>query len=225
MRDGLAYVKASRLLLLLTLVAFVAMLGFGGLSVLDVVFVTRALGQPSETVGVLLSATGLGQLLGGILIFGLSRRLATRYHLVLGVSVLLSGAFTLLYGVAPTLTAAIAILFCAGTIFPPIMVAFMTMIQLSVEDRYRGRVMSLVNTAMSVAILASLTISGTLADLLGVRNVIGAGGAVAMLAGAISLALIRTTPQPETADRGGDTAVLAVNAAMASRAGDEPAAG
>lgn len=225
MRDGLAYVRGSRLLLLLTLVAFVAMLGVGGLSVLDVVFVTRALGQPSETVGVLLSATGFGQLVGGILIFALTRRVASRYHLVLGFSVLLSGAFTFFYALAPTLPAAVAILFGAGTIFPSIMVAFTTMIQLSVEDRYRGRVMSLVSTAMSVAILTSLAISGTLADLLGVRNVIGAGGAVLMLAGAISLALIRTTPPAAASGAGdADTSPAPASPGVAPLA-DEPAAG
>src|SRR5256885_1379187 len=60
MLAGLRYVRHSRLLVSLIAVAFVALLGVGALSVLDVVFVTRALHLPTTAVGVLLTANGAG---------------------------------------------------------------------------------------------------------------------------------------------------------------------
>lgn len=199
MAAGLRYVRRSRFLMSLIAFVFVALLGVGGLSVLDVVFVTRALHMRSEDVGVLLSVTGVGQLLGGIAIALLSRWAAGRYHRILAAAVMLNGIGTFIYAHTPTLPVAAAVLFFVGVGFPPIMVAFMTMIQLAAENEYMGRVMSLVNTGMAVAIILSMTASGTLTDLFGVRQVISAGGVILVVAGVLGLFLIRSTPGPTPA--------------------------
>lgn len=202
MLAGLRYVIRSRLLVSLIVVVFVAMLGVGGLSVLDVVFVSRALHQPSDHVGLLLTVTGLGQLTGGIVIWLLSRRVAGRYHRLMGASMLLSGLGTFVYAHMPTLLFAAMVLFCVGLVFPPIIVAFNTMMQSAAEDQYMGRVMSLVGTSMALAIIVSMTASGVLTDLFGVRAVIGAGGVMLMIAGIVALFLIRAMPaaRPAPAD-------------------------
>ena len=70
----------------------------------------------------------------------------------------------------------------------------MTLIQLETEDAFLGRVMSLVNTGMSVAMIASLAGGGTLADLFGVRQVIGGGAILLVVSGLLSLVAIRSTP-------------------------------
>jgi len=62
-----------------------------------------------------------------------------------------------------------------------------------------GRVMSLVNTGMAVAIIASVTFGGALTDLFGVRQVIGGGAALLIVAGLLSLVIIRATPAPRRA--------------------------
>lgn len=192
---GLRYVRRSRLLLSIMVVAFVALLGAGGLSVLDVVFVTRALHDRSESVGVLFAANGIGQLLGGLAIMAVSARLARRQHLVLGVSVLLNAVTVAGYAIAPSLAWAAVALFCCGASFAPLIISFMTLLQLGSEDAYRGRVMSLVNTGMAAAMLVSLSAAGVLADALGVRQVIGLGAALFSLSGLLTLALIHGTPE------------------------------
>ena len=192
--EGLGYVRRSRFLVSLIVFVFVALLGVGGLSVLDVVFVTRALHEPSEAVGALLTVTGVGQLIGGVASWLLSRWAAGRYHRVLGASVIVSGVGTLIYAQTPTLTIAAVVLFFVGLAFPPIIVSLNTMIQLAVEDQFMGRVMSLVGTSMAVAIILSTTASGALTDLFGVRQVISAGGGILVVAGVIALFLIRSTP-------------------------------
>ncbi|HEY8741454.1 MAG TPA: MFS transporter, partial [Chloroflexota bacterium] len=84
MRAGLAYVRRSHLIRSIMIVVFIALLGVGGLSVLDVVFVTRALHVRTEAVGLLLSASGVGQLCSGVLVSVLSKRLTRFYHRLLG---------------------------------------------------------------------------------------------------------------------------------------------
>jgi len=194
MRDGLRYVRGSRLLSSLIVVAFVALLGVGALGVLDVVFVNRALHLHAETVGVLFAANGLGQLLGGMAIFALGTRVAHRYHLLLGLAVLANGLALVGYAFAPSLLVAALAVFLSGVAFTPLIISFMTILQLAAEDAYMGRVNSLVNTGMAVAMLVSLSSGGALADLFGVRQVIGGGAAILALAGLLSLAMIRATP-------------------------------
>jgi MFS family permease len=198
MVDGMGYVRRSPLLLALMGVAFVALLGVGALSVLDVVFVTRALHLRAELVAILLSASGVGELLGGIAVWLSGRRIARHYHLLLGLSLLMNGLLLLCYSIAPTLAVAAAVLFLTGLGFPPLMVSFMTLIQLETEDAFMGRVMSLLNMGMAVAMVVSLASGGVLADLFGVRQVLGAGAALLAVSGLLSLLAIRRTPSPRS---------------------------
>jgi MFS family permease len=59
-----------------------------------------------------------------------------------------------------------------------------------------GRVMSLVNMGMAVAMIASLTFGGVLTDLFGVRQVIAGGAVILIAAGLLTLARITSTPAP-----------------------------
>lgn len=191
MGAGLAYVRRSRLIRSIMLVVFIALLGVGGLSVLDVVFVTRALHVRTEDVGLLLTASGVGQLVGGLLVTLVSKQLSAVYHRVLGLTILLMGIFTVAYSQMPTLQAAAVVLFLSGIIFPFLIVSFITLVQLTTDNAYMGRVMSLVTMCMSVASILSLTASGTLTDLFGVRQVIAGGGAILVVSGVVGLFVIR----------------------------------
>ncbi len=194
MRAGLRYVRRSSLLVALISMAFIAMLGVGALSVLDVVFVTRALHLRSETVGLLLTSSGAGTLAGGIAMSMLSARLTRSYHWLLGVATLVAGLGYLAYALAPTLPIAAVVLFVVGLSFPPLTIAAMTLVQLVTEDAFMGRVMSLLSTGMAVATIASMACGGVLTDLFGVWQAIAGGAVLLMAAGLLSLRLIRTTP-------------------------------
>jgi MFS family permease len=196
MLAGLRYLRRSPLLVRMTIMAFVALLGVGGLSVLDVVFVTRALHLHSETVGVLFTVYGAGNLVGGTAIWLLSPWAKRRYHLLLGLSTATLGVSTFCYAISPSLLLASCALFVNGLVFPTLMVSWMTMMQTVTENAYMGRVMSLANMVMAVAMIVSLSCSGALTDAFGVRPVIGLGAAILLSSGLLSLALIRATPEP-----------------------------
>jgi DHA3 family macrolide efflux protein-like MFS transporter len=202
MRAGLAYVRRSPLLMSLVMVASVAGLGFGALSVLDVVFVTRALHLPSNVVGLLLSASGLGELSGGLIMALVSTRLALPYHLLLGICAATMGAALIGYAIAPTLPIAIIALSVLGLMFPPVIVSFTTMVQRATEDAFMGRVNSIVNTGMGLMMLVSLASGGALTDLFGVRQVIAGCAVLLLAAGIVALVTIHRTPLPYPVNTG-----------------------
>jgi MFS family permease len=194
MRAGLRVLTASRQMMALVAVVLVALLGAGGLSVLDVVFVTRALHQAPSTMGILLSANGAGAAVGGIAVAVASSRRALPYTRLLSWGIVGLGLGTLAYAASPTMLLAAASLVGVGLCFPAIMVGFMTLVQRSVEDAYLGRVMSLFNTAIAVVTIISVSVAGVLTDYLDVRSVIAAGGAALLAAGLLALAIL--TPSP-----------------------------
>ena len=102
------------------------------------------------------------------------------------------------YALAPSLPVAVIALVASGLSFPPLIVSFMTLAQLATDDLYMGRVMSLINTGMAVAMIASMTCGGALTDLFGVRQVIGVGAILLAASGLLSLRAIRATPAPRS---------------------------
>jgi MFS family permease len=196
MAHGVRYLWRSSLLATLAALAFVFNAGVGAVSVLDVVFVTRALHLHSETVGLLLAANGLGALLGSTAISLLSRRLERSYHLVVGLGVLVNGVGLAVYALAPNLGVAAVALAVNGLAFAPALAAYITMVQLVTEDAVMGRVMSLIYTSVAAAMILSMTGGGVLTDLFGVRQVLAGSAVLVAVCGGLCLALVRATPAP-----------------------------
>jgi MFS family permease len=199
MAEGIRYVRRSTLLAGLLLCAFVFNLGAGALSVLDVVFVTRALHLRPETAGVLLMANGLGGVAGGLLIAVVSTRVGRRYHRVLASCVLAYGLAYLAYALSPSLQAGAAALVVVGSAFIPALVSYQTIVQLASADAVRGRVLSIFSTAIAAGMLVSLSCTGVCVDLWGVRTVIGASASLILACGLLCWALVRVTPVPADA--------------------------
>lgn len=184
---GIRYVAGSPLLIFLTAVAFVALLGLGSLSVLDVVFVVRALHLRPELAGVLLTSNGIGMVVGGLGIFALSSRRWADYRWLLGVSLAGNGLSLATYAVAPTLAVVATTLGLSGACFIVSLVSFTTLIQLESENAYLGRVMSFTYIPMGAAIVLSMSCGGVLADLLGIRQVIAGEAVLVICASILSL--------------------------------------
>jgi predicted MFS family arabinose efflux permease len=200
-RAGLGYVRRTPLLVYLVLCAFVFCLGAGAVTVLDVVFVTRSLHLSSATVGQLYAANGVGALLGSMAMLLARGRMDQRYHLILGWAVVGVAGGQALYAAAPTLSVAVLAVGVVGFCFSLGLVSFLTLMQVSTEDSFMGRVMSICSMTVAAGMIVSLSCGGILADLIGVRQVIGACSLVVGLCGVLTLALVRVTPAPRTATR------------------------
>lgn len=197
MVEGFHYAWAAvPIRLLLTLVATTSLVG-APFTVLLPVIARETLGGGPETLGLLMSAIGLGAL-GGAL-FLASRSTVVGLGRVITAGALLFG--TALVGVALSraLWLTLPLLMAAGFGMMSQMAACNTVLQTIVEDDKRGRVMSLYTMAfIGTAPLGSLLI-GAAAARLGTALTIGVGGAVVVAAGAhfaTRLPLIRRHVRP-----------------------------
>lgn len=200
-RAGLAAVWESPPVRAIALVTCLTMLGIGALSVLDVVFVTRALHQRPEVASLLFTAMGAGEAAGSVLVTLAQRPLRRRYHRLLGLAVLANGLCNLAYAGAPTLAVAVVLMGGVGLSLPAITVASLTVIQRQTDDRLMGRVMGVIGTASSVALLTSTAGAGVLADFWGVRPVIAGAAALLLAAALVALVLLWTMPLPVPSPR------------------------
>jgi MFS family permease len=73
----------------------------------------------------------------------------------------------------------------------------LTLIQLARADGVRGRVLSIVGAANAAGTLVSLSCTGALIDLWGVRIVIGGAAILILVCGVLCCALAHETPSSE----------------------------
>ena len=107
----------------------------------------------------------------------------------------LTGAVTAVWQV-------LALMFLVGWFVSPLQAAVITMLQLNVEDAERGRIMSVLNAAMSGATVLSMAFAGIAGDVVGVRNVFFLAGAIVAVGAVISLIGFRGTQPRSVADAG-----------------------
>lgn len=169
--DGLRFIRDNQLFLMLMLVAFTAM--FFGTSYVSLMpaFATL-LGAGSEGYGVLLSASGVGSLLGTF-ISGIVQRDQRSGSAML----LCAGAFAPCIMVFATITAfadvlpgaywmALPFVLAAAALSSVFNIVSMTIMQLRVPDALRGRVMGVHGISFSFMSLGAL-FTGALAEPLG----------------------------------------------------------
>jgi MFS transporter, DHA3 family, macrolide efflux protein len=183
---GLSRVAHSRLLATTILSLGVVMLGLGAVNVLFVPLLIQVLEVSPAWFG----PVDMAQSASMILAAGMAGAIAARVRPttivtagLVGVAVVigLTGAVTAIWQV-------LLLMFLAGWFVSPLQAAVITMLQVNVEDAERGRIMSVLNAAMSAASVLSMAFAGIAGDLLGVRSVffvaaaiIGAGAVVSLV--------------------------------------------
>ena len=196
-RAGLAVVRGSRMLAGILLASSVTMLGLGAVNVLFVPLVVTDLGvSPTWMAGIDLAQT-IGMLAAAALVTTLVRRLAPTsiitFALVgVGVSIGLMAGVSSVWQV-------LVILVVVGLCVTPLQAMVQTMVQTSAGDATRGRVVSLLQAAMSTASVGSMAIGGVMADLTSIRLVFLAAGVVVLLAAGVAAVMFRGVGRPEPA--------------------------
>ncbi|MGQ0815679.1 MAG: MFS transporter [Gemmatimonadota bacterium] len=161
----------------LTLVAAAALFGVP-FTVLMPVFAVNVLQGDARTLGLLMSATGVGALSGALFLAG--RETVRGLSRVITSSAVLFGASLIGFAFSRSLPLSIGLLALAGFGMMVQMAASNTFLQTIVEDDKRGRIMSLYTMAyIGVAPFGSL-FAGALADRIGVSLTIALGGVICM---------------------------------------------
>lgn len=141
LREGVAYALRTRPIRnLLLLLGVCAGLGFQYMVLLPV-YARDILHAGAGAYGSMVSAFGLGSLIAAALLTRKQDRWALRRNLLIGLST--SGAGLLVFAWSRALPLTVAMGFLAGFGLILYVASTNTMLQLTTEDRYRGRVMSL----------------------------------------------------------------------------------
>ena len=191
--EGLATIRSSRLLVGVVMASTVTMLGFGAVNVLIVPFIINDLQVPATWMAGVEFAQTLGMILAAAFVAALAARLAPTTIISLGLAGL-GVCIAVLAGVSAPWQL-LTLLFLAGLILTPLQAMLQTVLQTQTADAALGRVASLLSASTSTASVVSMAVGGVLGDLIGVRWVFVAAGALAVLASLLALLLFRGARQ------------------------------
>jgi predicted MFS family arabinose efflux permease len=191
--SGIRLVKTNAVVGSLFLVIAVQTLADGTLNALVVPFVDEVLHAEAVVFGWLITAQGIGGLVGGFFVGWLGRAVPASHLLGFGLSIV--GTLTLVLVNLPSIPVALMV---GALIGPPMMAAMVsqqTLLQTSVPDAYRGRILAAAGTTQSLLRLAGLGLSATLADALGIVPLMNLAGVFWICAGLIALVRLREDRQ------------------------------
>jgi MFS family permease len=173
---GLRTIGASRVLLATVAGTALAMLGLGAVNVLFVPFLINTLHESAAWAGPIQAAQTASMILAGALVATLAARLSSQRIITIAMVAIAALCFGL--AVAPNVQALLILLFLAGWFVTPLQAATSTILQTNAADHVRGRVLAAFQAATSTTTILSTAAAGILADVIGVREVVGLAGVV-----------------------------------------------
>ncbi len=193
--EGLAYVWGhQRLRITLLLFAMVGVFGWS-YSVLMPAFATDVLHVGQAQYGVLLSANGLGALLGALTVATIGSRV-DRHRLALGGLGIFS-AMLLLLALLRQYSLALPCLVVGGWGMLLFFSTVNTLLQTTTSDHMRGRVMGIWALVFGGTTPLGGLAAGTLSHYLGVQGAVGIGGLVCATAALVVWQRLRRLPAEE----------------------------
>ncbi|MDJ0755442.1 MAG: MFS transporter [Ardenticatenaceae bacterium] len=195
--SGLRYIKRVRVLAITISILAFALFGDAIMSALLVVFVQEEMGLSAVEFGWIMTARGIGGLIGGILIAQLGQKLSQTLLITAGLT--LSGILLLIVVIFPTLTVILPLVVLVGISVMAFFIGFQTILQIETEEAYRGRVFGAYGTTMMLIMLIGSGLAGALADVAGSTELMAAAAGIYIIAGALAFVLYRLQPvsQPE----------------------------
>ena len=181
MGKGTRFIFAHSALLFVVLSMAAGLFTIGCFAPLISIYVRDTLQENAKLFGVVSGAVGFGMIVGTQAIRQLTARVAHDTLVLAGLAGIGGGAFLL--GAVPLIGAALLSTFTIGFAFTAIMVPAQTLMQRETPHDMLGRVSSTQISVIFLAQILGLVLSGTLAQLFGVRMVF-------FLCAALSLVLV-----------------------------------
>lgn len=215
--DGLGLVAKDRSIGGVFATFGLLMVGQGIMSVLLIVFIKDIMHRDAQVYGWMITAQGVGSLLGALLVGSVSKFVQPVYLIVPGL--VIAGVCILVVINYPVLVMALPLIAFVGIFVVGTFVSMQTLLQQSVADSYRGRLFGTLNTTMSVFMLIGMLLASGLGAQLGVVPLLDVAGIFTFLAGLAALAMLRDTSwkQTEAARENTASASLPVGRDIGSR--------
>jgi MFS family permease len=185
-REGLAYVRRTRELLVLTLMAAVVMAFAFNVNVLLPVLAKETLAAGPLTFGIITACFGAGALVGSLVAATLGK---ARWRIMLG-SVAVFGVAELVIAPLQNVALVSALLFICGVCFTTYTAAAGSAVQLETPDRIRGRVLGIYYYAWTAPLPLASPLIGWLCSVGGTELAFVFGGLCALgatAAGAVAM--------------------------------------
>ena len=192
---GFSYIRRSSVLVALILFATVPMIFAMPYMILMPVFANRVWDVGSAGFGVMQAATGVGGLIGALIIANLDSY-PKKTRLLLGGAVGF-GTFLVLFALSPSFYLGLFFIGCVGFGSMILMTVNNTAIQLVIPEEMRGRVMSGMMMTFGLMPLGAVP-AGVAAEAYGVRGVVVVGGLLSVV---VVLILFSTLSAFRTLDR------------------------
>jgi MFS family permease len=186
--DGLRLVGGNRLILSLFFFMSVAMLAEGFFEVLVIPYIQDVLKGGSQELGWLFTTQAVGGLLGGLLIGRLGKRVNPANLIGAGIFVL--GLMTVAIFNVPIFSLDLLFFLAVGPAVVGLQTGTQTLLQLNVEDRYRGRVFGSFGTIVSLAILTGQLVASLAGGTTGPIPLMTAGGILTMATGVVAFVML-----------------------------------
>ena len=192
-KGGLRVIRSERTLSVLLGMFAISALGEGVFGVLYPIFVYRVLHGGALQIGELMSAQAIGGLLGGLLVGWMGKRVMSRWVIGLGqvvfglidLAIFNSPAFFPVYWLTVGLFVAVGIPgIASGT-------GAQSLLQATAPGAYLGRVFGALGTTMGLMLLIGTITAGVVTDHFGVVPVLNIQGAGYVVAGLLTLVLLR----------------------------------
>ncbi len=184
---GLKLVTRNRILVNIFVVASIALFADAIISAVLVVFVQGDAGLYATEFGWMLTARGVGGLLGGLLLAQIGQKLSNR-QLASG-GLFASGVLLIIMLAKPTVLVLVVTTGLVGIPSIAWIIALQTSLQQATTDSYRGRVFGAFGTTASLLMLVGSVIGGASADLVGGSTLVLAAAVISILAGLLAWVL------------------------------------
>jgi MFS family permease len=177
-------IRTDALILPLLIAQGIAMLGQGMFNVLLVPYVQERLHAGPVEFGWLVSAQGVGGIVGGLAVAHVARIVAARHLVVLGL--ISAGGVLLAAAGIPVLYVVLALLAIVGAPVVGWMVGLQTLLQHGTDEAYLGRVMGAFATCNTAFLLCGVLIAAGLGGWLDIQLMLMLAGGLFVTAGLVA---------------------------------------
>jgi MFS family permease len=186
--DGLRLVKQERLIASLFVVMGVAFLGDSMFSVLIVPLVKNIMGGSALQLSWVMMAHGIGGLTGGLILGQMGKSVSPYRLIILGLG--LTGILALIIINFPLLPVVLPLMLFVGFVIMAWSVGTQTLLQMNIQDQYRGRIFGTLGTTMALMSLIGMGLAGALADLLGVVFILDIAAGLYIVSGGVAWVML-----------------------------------
>lgn len=160
--EGVRFYFSSRVLVTLLIAIIVGVSGASALNALDVFFTTENLGASTVMYGFIGAVYGLGAIIGSVLLAMVANRIGLAR--LLWVSMTLMGLIVIVLSRLTSVAPALALMLAIGFLNAGLNVAASPLMMRATPQELMGRVMSIFQPVMNLAILVSTAVIGYLAS-------------------------------------------------------------